>query len=721
MDTVKLWLKYKDKFELFCLMLLIPIVYFALTPSSYGEVLNMMGFGKEGLVWGEPRAIRSDEWAVWTPYIQMAVLNGFERFNDLSYYHHDLKGFNAVPIADWALFFKPLMWPFWIFEPARAFALHYGLVMVLFLIGWKKLAFNGLNDLELSEQKKCWLAIFFSTLIFFTGFVQFWWTTLGPILALSPWLLLLVVRWRHSLIHYIAVFYVATVWLMSHTYPPVIISIFYFGLMLLFIHQSNWWSGSKFKILLTAIACLSSVGVTLWYFRDIIPLMINTVYPGERISEGGEGMTLIWLSTFLPFITHSGFEDLLSLNICEVGSLGTILPLSILCFVKPDWHNVVVKRASYILLPSFLIASLWMLTPIPSSIGKYFLLDKVPGYRMILLIGLIVNYYSFILFSSGKVLVSRFRLTAFVIILTVGYLLPSFLSMIGFFNKSFPELVSIILVLSWFVLKGMKVWKDKYSVVFISFMILGTNFFAYYKFNPVQKAFPIFNLNDRQVVKDIRLHAQSMYPYWVVDRELPGAVLSGLGVNSFTTVLTKPNVSVFKQLYPSMPDVEFNHIFNRYAHVTVSNATRYPTNPSPDVINIPLNDVMDIPPLVYKVYSGPISEFQSNVGGSVDSVSTQGQLLTISGWAWKNPGIIYGDFPAESVVLKQTEMRNDVVKAMNNEKLIYSGFILSINLPESLNDVLNNGICLYSQDEYFGYKRLDTSNLPLNWQCRKFH
>ncbi len=62
-----------DKFDVFCLLLLIPIVIFALTPSSYGAALSLFGFDGEGLIAGNPRGMRTDEWAVWTPYIQMAV------------------------------------------------------------------------------------------------------------------------------------------------------------------------------------------------------------------------------------------------------------------------------------------------------------------------------------------------------------------------------------------------------------------------------------------------------------------------------------------------------------------------------------------------------------------------------------------------------------------------------------------------------------------------
>ena len=61
-----------DKFDWFCLLLLVPITVLAITPSSYGIVLSMFGHGGEGLLWGSPRPIRSDEWSVWTPYMPVS-------------------------------------------------------------------------------------------------------------------------------------------------------------------------------------------------------------------------------------------------------------------------------------------------------------------------------------------------------------------------------------------------------------------------------------------------------------------------------------------------------------------------------------------------------------------------------------------------------------------------------------------------------------------------
>ena len=96
-----------DSFAAGVLLLALGCVALAWTPSSYGALLDTLGASGEGLVVGEPREIRSDEWAVWTPYIQATVNNDFQRINETSIYREDLRNFNGLPLLDWALFFKP--------------------------------------------------------------------------------------------------------------------------------------------------------------------------------------------------------------------------------------------------------------------------------------------------------------------------------------------------------------------------------------------------------------------------------------------------------------------------------------------------------------------------------------------------------------------------------------------------------------------------------------
>ena len=57
---------------------------FQLTPSSYALALQMVGVTDTGLLFGLPQLVRSDEWALWTLYVQIAVNNDFARIEHIS-------------------------------------------------------------------------------------------------------------------------------------------------------------------------------------------------------------------------------------------------------------------------------------------------------------------------------------------------------------------------------------------------------------------------------------------------------------------------------------------------------------------------------------------------------------------------------------------------------------------------------------------------------------
>ncbi|WP_116645205.1 hypothetical protein [Salinivibrio sp. HTSP] len=709
-----------DKFDVFCLLLLIPIVIFALTPSSYGAALSLFGFDGEGLLAGTPRPIRTDEWTVWTPYIQMAVLNGFERFNEFSTYHHDLRGFNAVPLADWGLIFKPLMWPFWLLEPARAFALHHGLIIVSFLLGWKCLFKRLISDLNVDKAHVSWYAAAVSVLLFFTGFSQFWWTTLGPVLAISPWLLLLILRWQHHALHYALLFYVACVWLLSHTYPPIIISIAYFGVMLLFVHQWRWWRVPKLQLVLTAVVCLAGVGVTLWYFQDVISVMINTVYPGQRVSPGGQTSGLLWLSSLLPFIAHSRYSDLLGLNICEVATAGSLLPIIVASLVKPN-PSAVGRRAIMGATMLAIFCTLWMLTPVPAVIAKLLLLDKVPSNRLVFLLGLTLNYLALVVLVEGQVMITRTRLVVLATLVAISMFLSSALGLVDWFDKNTPELALVIVAGVGFCLYRCSSQLGKYKKGLIVAMALMPNIYAYGGFNPIQSAFPIFDLHTRDVVNQLEEGANQTPPHWVVSDRYRGAILSGLGLNSFTTVLVQPQLDFFRKMYPDMEASTLNFIFNRYAHIYVSDKIQTPETPFPDQIHVP---IWDVKPKSndehYQTLTRLTDDYKAeSTFGVVDVVDIGDEFIQIKGWAQSNRRSILGNIDLSNLIYSERIRRPDVANALDQPDMMYSGFKLVFKKTDAIKKVLKEqGICLVSTSKNDDLTLLMTAHLEEKLTCK---
>lgn len=159
-------------------VLLSGYVIAALTPSSYASALRLFEDQPHSISLGEPQEIRSDEWAVWTPYMQAAVRNQFGRYNLTSPYHEDLRNLNPLPLKDWGLIFKPYFWPFLVVSPAYAYSFFFAFQIFAFIYGYRRL----FRRIGISDE----LAIGGALLLFFCGYTQYWWTTLGPSLSFFP-------------------------------------------------------------------------------------------------------------------------------------------------------------------------------------------------------------------------------------------------------------------------------------------------------------------------------------------------------------------------------------------------------------------------------------------------------------------------------------------------------------------------------------------------------
>src|SRR4029079_7080504 len=104
------------------------------------------------------------------------------RFNALSPYGEDLRNFNSLPLADWAITFKPQVSAFFVLPPAAALSLMYAIIFGSLLIGWY------LIRLQIGFERR--VSALFSLTIFALPYVQLWITTTGILVGFLPWVLL---------------------------------------------------------------------------------------------------------------------------------------------------------------------------------------------------------------------------------------------------------------------------------------------------------------------------------------------------------------------------------------------------------------------------------------------------------------------------------------------------------------------------------------------------
>jgi hypothetical protein len=303
----------------------------AWTPSHYGYAAEqVLGEKKVGPIFGVAREIRSDDWAVLTPYFQIAVANRLGPIDLNSPYHEPLKAFFALPTRDWSMTFRPDLWGFLILDPAHAFSLHFAVLAAAMIVGFCLLA----TQLGCSPR----FSVALSVLLFFSQFVQVWWSSNAPEFAWAAWPAVAYLWNGRWYLRVPAIAYSTAVLIFGELYPPIIIaSAFAFGFLFLAFRPDGLRLG---RLAVGLVGAAAAAALAWTYFADLISVMEHTVYPGHRINNGGGVEPLVLLAHFFPYTATAIFEPIAHQagNACEVGVVGSYLPLALAVFA--DWSKL---------------------------------------------------------------------------------------------------------------------------------------------------------------------------------------------------------------------------------------------------------------------------------------------------------------------------------------------------------------------------------------------
>lgn len=561
-----------------------------LTPSSYSVALHVLGINAQPL-FGTARPIRSDEYNALTPLFQIAVLGRHATWDVISPYHETLRGFWALPIMDWSLFFKPQLWAFWILPPAYAYSFYFAFLYASFLIGYT-LLFRMLG----TDRHLSWL----TALAFLFGhFVQVWWTTNAPTFAFAPWPAIVFLAPLRPSIKLPVLFYSAASWIFGLVYPAFIIPAAFALTISVVAFRPDALKARNIAIAALAVA---AVGLTLYlYYGDIIAVMQATIYPGQRNAPGGGVGWGKFVATVFPDFLTTRFSPLIPSNECEIAVASTFIPLLIISFA--DYRSILYflrarAWANLIVILGLLMMAAWMTLPIPASVGRFLLWNLSPGNRMMWGFGLLMICYASVFASRIEFRCSGARFASFVIVV-VGFWL---VSKIGFTEiwVSKPSITAWqALRQSWFdwailipvgiscasmpLLKNRKVLAPLLlgSAALTSLVTFGT-------FNPLQSAKPIFNVPSSPFLDNVKKEAKENPNGWAVVNGGYSATLNGVGISAIDHVLPIPQLAFFRKVFPNLSDREFNQIFNRYAHIIPTKGLTKPYAPSADIIRVPM-------------------------------------------------------------------------------------------------------------------------------------
>jgi len=641
------------------------------TPSSYGVVLNLLQAPVAGLAAGSPQPIRSDEYAVETPYFQAAVRNHFRRRNETSFYHEDLRNYYPFPLADWSLLFKPQMWAFFVLPPAAAFSLYHAFWMGAFLAGY----FLLFRELGLHP----WACAPVAVTLFFTGFTQFWWTTYGPLLAGFPWILILILHpipwWKKTLLCAWAL----PAFVFSHVYPTLLLTLAWGALIaILAFRPALLRSRGDLVAILTGV--VATVLLVLAYYWDVIPIMRNTVYPGHHISPPGGTPVLVALSQLFPTLCFrlSGYQHLTGQNICEIGTVGSFLPLLTICMTRyRSLRTPSPARTTLLILLAGLAAiTLWETAPVPAWIGHLLMWDTGDSGRWLFTSGILLTLASLSIWINKLVSFHPFRFTLFALLAPVAAVLLKGENL-GEDEMIVCGLVFVAGVAAWYIPE-----RARAPVVLIA--IAAMNAYAFGRFNPLQSARPIFQPPDSPILLALRQEAAASPDGVLVEPQVVGAIPNGLGFRSVGHTLLAPQLSVFRRYFPAMAPERFNQVFNRYGYIKPM-PVAMPSAPVNDVIEVPLEVFLPVAN-VRRVALTPADSAAcaQQPGGAVERVSRQGDQITIEGWApWPSESAAQGIRILSSRPLHVTSLstltRPDIAEQLQNYNFVKAGFRLQIS------------------------------------------
>ena len=366
--------------------------------SSIGAMSTYYGHGAPEKEWiGQPRPIRSDEWAFVTPDIlNQALRKDAFAVEDAQMGNHSVSLMANVPVRHFSTIFRPQFWPFFLLPLDYAFAFMWQCKALFLAVG----VFTWLLLLTGSTLASTTGSLWY----FFSQFTQWTWSwpsalpELTGMICLSMVLFCYLTVGKNKIALALAALAAAVCSInfalcayVPHLIPLVWLAVVFFLAWCLASYRQIFVKEAAAARILAWAVAIAIIGVTgLFEYRDLqvaIAGITNTVYPGHRIVSGSMPVWQI-PSNFLQWWVNDGrVPPRLHNNICEVSGFLWLAPFTIF-----GWEKVSLSRFQKLALAGFGLVSLlllaWALLKLPNSFGIALGVARTFGSRSLPALGL---------------------------------------------------------------------------------------------------------------------------------------------------------------------------------------------------------------------------------------------------------------------------------------------------------------------------------------------
>ncbi len=307
-----------------------------LNNTSISQWLQWLPGEKRGLVWGMPRGIRSDEWAVWTPFLVSQAKNGYPAVSTYFTGRQVPAGWISVgglPALSPLLAFKPFYWGFLLLGAERGYSLLSFLrfFFLLWISYRTALRYTRGNHL-LSAAAAAMLTL--------SPYVQWWYSqSICEVLIFSQAAVLLTDRYTGTKNRGLRWLYAsAGAWCLGCyamiAYPAWIISVGYLLVAVLVWQLCSRREALQLTDLWRLLPLMLVLAVLLLCARsdgDTLRRVMESEYPGQRLYTGGE----------VPQSLLTGLASLLfplDGTVSNPSEMSNILTLAPAGLVLAIWH-----------------------------------------------------------------------------------------------------------------------------------------------------------------------------------------------------------------------------------------------------------------------------------------------------------------------------------------------------------------------------------------------
>jgi hypothetical protein len=526
---------------------------------------------------GQPRWIRWDELTIATP-LALAQLSHKPRFPVINTNIGD--GQNMLVAPHWPVLHvltlaRPATWGYFLLGAQRGLAWHwwfqvFGCFTVLYLLldvilkGRKGLAAFGAFWFCGSAYVVCW-SLWPAQLTFF-----------GALSCLAAYHLLKSEKLPVQLLSAL-LFGLGLAGFVMFIYPPWQVSLAYLFLMIfggLFVRDKLYLSFrpiTQARLFCVAGAVLVACGMIGWFVLicwSDFQLMSETVYPGRRVSLGGDyPFALIFKGLYNYYTIYDGSLPQPLLNQSESASFYYLFPAVLVALVLSNRFRKAFDIVGWLLAVFMLLMLVFFLAGVPESVATTTLMSYVTPRRGEVALGLasilLCTYALSLSKSLNQGAQSRWTKVmpwAAGTVVTLLFVLhgSAFTAAVGQYRT-----VNVVLafstiggLLSGFLLSG---WSKPFYVLMGIVIVLTTA-----TFNPL--CTNLDHIYKSEVAEQIvRLNNEATdRPLWLSYGSVhPGILVTALGGRSLAGVHWPPQLSLWKELDPVGG---YLPVYNRYAH-----------------------------------------------------------------------------------------------------------------------------------------------------------